>query len=397
MHENSETPHPIRSRGRILTTHAGSLPRPAPLVALYARRHAGEPIDVMGLAQLASEATHEVIARQHAAGIDIANNGEQAREAFFLYVRHRLSGFTGESTPRKPWSDVEAYPAFAQATKASFASRPNVSNRAPPAVVSAIAHQAPELNTAEIEDFLAALEQSGATFEDAFITAPSPGVVTAAFADRFYEDEDAYLDAVSQALRVEYEAAIAHGLILQIDAPDLAMERHLTFAEQPLKTYLRFVERVVTALNRALGALPRDRVRIHVCWGNYEGPHDRDVALTAVLPLLLELHAGGLLLSLANPLHQHETAVLRDIPLRPDQYLVAGVIDPLTNFVEHPEVVAERIERAVEAVGDPARVLAGTDCGFDTAAGMGRVSADVAWAKLRAMREGAELASRRLF
>lgn len=352
---------------------------------------------MMALAQLASEATHEVIARQHAAGIDIANNGEQAREAFFLYVRHRLSGFTGESTPRKPWSDVEAYPAFAQATKASFASRPNVSNRAPPAVVSAIAHQAPELNTAEIEDFLAALEQSGATFEDAFITAPSPGVVTAAFADRFYEDEDAYLDAVSQALRVEYEAAIAHGLILQIDAPDLAMERHLTFAEQPLKTYLRFVERVVTALNRALGALPRDRVRIHVCWGNYEGPHDRDVALTAVLPLLLELHAGGLLLSLANPRHQHETAVLRDIPLRPDQYLVAGVIDPLTNFVEHPEVVAERIERAVDAVGDPARVLAGTDCGFDTAAGMGRVSADVAWAKLRAMREGAELASRRLF
>ena len=392
-----EHPLPIRSRGRVLTTHAGSLPRPAPLVELYAKRHAGEAIDERKLAELAAAATRSVIEQQRKAGIDIPNNGEQVREAFFLYVRRRLSGFTGESTPRKPWSDVEAYPSFAEATKASFASRPNVSNRAPPAVVSEIVHQAPDQNMAEIHGFLEALESAGGGFSDAFITAPSPGVVTTAFTDRYYGDADAYMDAVADALRIEYAAAISHGLILQIDAPDLAMERHLSFADQPLETFLEFVQRVVATLNRAIAGLPRERIRLHVCYGNYEGPHDRDVPLREVLPQLLDVQAGGLLLSLANPRHQHETAVLRDIPLREDQYLVAGVIDPLTNFVEHPEVVAERIERAAEAIGDPSRVLAGTDCGFDTAAGMGRVSADVAWAKLRAMREGADLASHRLF
>jgi 5-methyltetrahydropteroyltriglutamate--homocysteine methyltransferase len=172
-------------------------------------------------------------------------------------------------------------------------------------------------------------------------------------------------------------------LILQIDAPDLAMERHVHYGDQPLDVFLDFSRRVVARINRAIEGLPRERVRLHVCWGNYEGPHDRDVAMREVLPVLLEANVGGFMLPFANPRHQHEIDVLREIPLKPDQYLIAGVIDTLTNFIEHPEVVAQRLERAVEAVGDASRVLAGTDCGFDTSAGMGRVTADVVWAKLK--------------
>jgi len=393
----NHTDAPIRSQGRILTTHAGSLPRPPALVALYAERQKGRPVDERKLAGLAAAATREVIVRQRDCGIDIPNNGEQVREAFFLYVRHRLSGFTGENTPRKPWSDVEAYPAFAKATRENFGLRPNVTNRAPPSVNAPIQHIAPEANEAEIRGFLEALEGVENPFSDAFITAPSPGVIATAFKNDFYPNQTTYLNAVTTALTTEYRTAIEHGLVLQIDAPDLAMERHLEFHGQPLSKFLKFVELVIETLNRALEKLPRDRIRVHVCWGNYEGPHDHDVPLREILPLLLNIHAGGLLLSLANPRHQHEVKVIRDIPLRSDQYLVAGVIDPLTHFVEHPEVVAERIVRAAEVIGDPTRLLAGTDCGFDTAAGMGRVSADVAWAKIRALREGADIASRRLF
>jgi 5-methyltetrahydropteroyltriglutamate--homocysteine methyltransferase len=211
-----------------------------------------------------------------------------------------------------------------------------------------------------------------------------------------YETEEAYLAALGRALQVEYETIVAHGFLLQLDCPDLALERHVSYQDRPLGAFLGFVERVVATLNAALANVPRERVRMHVCWGNYEAPHDCDVELAAILPILRTAKVGGFVLPFANPRHAHETRLLEH-GLADDQVVVAGVIDPLTNFVEHPEVVAERIERVARALGDPSRVLAGTDCGFDTSAGMGRVAEDVVWAKLRALRDGARLASARLF
>jgi len=215
--------------------------------------------------------------------------------------------------------------------------------------------------------------------------------------NRWYDSDEAYLAAVGRALQVEYETIVQHGFVLQIDAPDLAMERHISYQDRPLADFVGFVERVVATINDALVNVPREMVRLHACWGNYEGPHDCDVALPEVLPAIQQTKAGGFVLPFANPRHAHEYRCLKDLPLRDDQVIVAGVIDPLTNFVEHPEVVADRIEQVARAVGDPRRVLAGTDCGFDTSAGRGRVADDVVWAKLAAMAEGARIATRRLF
>ena len=228
------------------------------------------------------------------------------------------------------------------------------------------------------------------------MTAPSPGIIAAAMKNEYYDTEEAYLAALAAALRIEYETIVANGFLLQLDCPDLALERHLSYNERPLSDFLGFVERVVDTINRAIANIPRDRVRLHVCWGNYEGPHDCDVPLEEILPLLEKANVGGFVLPFANPRHQHEWRVLQKFPLADDQIIVAGVIDDLTGFVEHPEVVADRLENVARAVGDPRRVMAGTDCGFDTSAGMGRVTEDVVWAKLKAMADGARIASRRL-
>ena len=228
------------------------------------------------------------------------------------------------------------------------------------------------------------------------MTAPSPGIIAAAMKNEYYDTEEAYLAALAAALRIEYEAIVANGFLLQLDCPDLALERHLSYNERPLADFLGFVERVVETINGAIVNIPRDRVRLHVCWGNYEGPHDRDVPLEDILPILEKANVGGFVLPFANPRHQHEWRVLQKFPLADDQIIVAGVIDDLTGFVEHPEVVADRLENVARAVGDPRRVMAGTDCGFDTSAGMGRVTEDVVWAKLKAMADGARIASQRL-
>ena len=384
------------SEKRILTTHAGSLPRPKALTELYARRVAGEPVDAARLDAAARAAVRWSLGKQREAGIDVVNNGEQTREAFFRYVEHRMTGFGG-SWARKPWGDTLRYPDFAEQNRAYFAGKTMVTNREPPTAVAEVRYGDGAELRAELADFGAALEETGGGYTEAFITAPSPGVVVAAMRNAFYPSDDEYLAAVAEALRVEYEAAAKAGFVLQIDAPDLAMERHISFIDRPLGEFVGFVEKVVEAINRALVNVPPAQARLHVCWGNYEGPHDLDVALADVLPALLEAKVGALVLPFANPRHQHEVEVLKRIPLKPDQALIAGVIDTTTNYVEHPEVVAERLLRAVEAVGEPRRVMAATDCGFDTAAGMGRVATDIVWAKLKAMRDGAELASRRAF
>lgn len=381
---------------RILTTHAGSLPRPRRLVQLYAHRVNGEPIDESLLAAEGDAATRGVVARQRDAGIDIPSDGEQVREGFFLYVQRRMSGFGGRWT-RRPSREFDSYPEFAELRRQALATTQGVTNFSPPMAIGPIRYEDRAANAAEIDGFKAALADAGGGFADAFITAPSPGIVAMAMKNRYYPDDQAYLTDVAEALKVEYQAAIGAGLLLQIDAPDLALERHLTYADRPVGDFVGFVERVVATINTAIAGLPRDRIRLHVCWGNYEGPHDHDVALRDILPAILQAEAGTFMLPFANPRHQHEIKVFRDIPLAGDQSLIVGCIDTQTAFVEHPEVVADRLERAAEMVGDPARIQAGTDCGFDTSAGMGRVTPDVVWAKLRSMRQGADIAAERLF
>src|SRR5262249_10289431 len=250
---------------------------------------------------------------------------------------------------------------------------------------------------AECEEFSRVLAEAPHPFAEAFMNAPSPGIVAAAIRNQYYSTVEDYLAALGEALRIEYEAIVRHGFVLQIDAPDLALERHISYKDEPIDKFVDFVEAVVTAINQALRNVPRECVRLHVCWGNSETPHDADVPLEDILPALLRAKVGGFVLPFANPRHAHEFRCFRRHPLEDDQILVAGVIDPLTNIVEHPEVVADRIERVAAVIGDPSRVLAGTDCGFDTSAGWGRVAPDVVWAKLKSLHDGAQLASQRLF
>ncbi|HZT88543.1 MAG TPA: cobalamin-independent methionine synthase II family protein [Stellaceae bacterium] len=384
-----------RSEHRILTTHTGSLPRPPELTRLYVRRSRGEAIDPAELDRLGKAALAQIIDKQKEAGVDVGNNGEQQREAFFLYVRHRMSGFGG-GWKRWPRGDVERYPLLKKQMQEMLAAREAVSNMDPPKAVGEVRYLDPQAVENECRDFRAALDRAPGAFVEPFMTAPSPGIIVGAMKNEYYDTEEAYLDAVATALKVEYEAIVRNGFLLQLDCPDLALERHLSYQDRPLSDFLGFVERVVAAINRAIVKVPRDRVRLHVCWGNYEAPHDRDVPLDDILPILLEAKVGGFVFPFANPRHQHEYKCLAKHRLADDQVIVAGVIDDLTNFVEHPEVVADRLENVARTVGDPRRVLAGTDCGFDTSAGMGRAPEDVVWAKFRAMAEGARLASERL-
>ena len=386
-----------RSEHRILTTHAGSLPRPAALTRLYARRAAGEAVDAHEIEAQAREATCEIVDKQIEAGLDVIDDGEQSRESFVLYMRHRLTGLGGMGT-RLMHADLDAYPQYKSAFQQRVTSPDKVSNRANlPKAVGEVRYRNPALIQAECADFRAALVEHDGGYTEGFLTAPSPGIIASIVQNEHYDTFESYVDALAVALRVEYEAIVRNGFLLQLDCPDLALERHTSFRDRPLAEFINFVELIVAAINKALNNIPRDKVRLHVCWGNYEGPHDQDVPLRDILPAILQAKAGAIFLPFANPRHAHEFHVLESIPLADDQLLIAGVIDTLTNFVEHPEVIADRMERIASAIGEPQRVLAATDCGFDTSAGMGRVTEDIVWAKLRSLREGAELASRRLF
>src|SRR5262245_40213476 len=383
-----------RSEHRILTTHAGSLPRPRGLTDAFIRQSRGEPVDPVELERLVSAATRRVVEHQCDVGIDVAGDGEQARESFFTYVRHRLSGFGGTSA-RPVMRDLLRYPTFVEQRLPDF-SRPMVSLMSAPQAVGPVRYVDGTAVARDLARYAGAVADARGEFVESFMTAPSPGIVACAMQNAYYLGLPDYVTALADALRTEYEAIVGAGLVLQVDAPDLAMERHTLFADRPIDEFLAFVDLVIDALNRALGGCAPDRVRLHVCWGNYEGPHDLDVPLEELLSRLYRARVGALVLSMANPRHAHEHRCLARRPLPKDWVLVAGVIDTTTNYVEHPEVVADRLERVADAVGDPRRVLAGTDCGFDTAAGLGSVSDDVVWVKLRALREGADLATRRL-
>jgi 5-methyltetrahydropteroyltriglutamate--homocysteine methyltransferase len=386
----------INSTGRILTTHTGSLPRPRPLVDLFTRRSRGEAIDEAELERQIDAATKWVVPKQIAAGIDIPNNGEQPRESFFLYAQRRMSGFGGKGARSGP-QDVVRYPKFQELRARFMQGQTAVSSFDVPKVVGEVRYLDPGAVQKECGDFRHVLSAAAPNCKEAFVTAPSPGIIASAVPNEHYDTPQAYLDALAEALRVEYEAIVRNGFILQLDCPDLALERHVSYVNRPVSEFVGFVEMVIDAINHAIRNVPRDRVRLHVCWGNYEGPHDLDVPLADILKPILQANVGAFVLPFANPRHAHEYRLLGQGALADDQLLVAGVIDTTTNFVEHPQVVADRLERVADALGDPRRVLAGTDCGFDTSAGMGRVAEDIVWAKLAALAEGAKLASQRLF
>ncbi len=386
-----------RSSERILTTHAGSLPRPENLTGLFVRRSHGESIDAGEIAAAGIAAVRAIVPRQAEAGVDIGNNGEQQRDLFFLYLKHRLTGLGG-SWQRPSRADVERYPEFKKRWVQQTSSAARVSpNEGLPMAVAEVRYMDVAAIDAECRDFAAVLKENPNVFVEAFMNAPSPGIVAAAIKNQYYDTDLKYLQALGEALRIEYEAIVRAGFVLQIDAPDLALERHISYKDKPLSKFLEFVESVVAVINGALKSIPSDRVRLHVCWGNSESPHDSDVPLQDILLTIRQANVGALYLPFAGPRHAHEFRCFEKFPLKTAQILVAGVIDPLTNIIEHPEVVADRIERVAAVIGDPSAVLAANDCGFDTSAGWGRVAPDVVWAKLRSLSDGARLASARLF
>ena len=379
-----------RSESRILTTHAGSLPRPDGLVEMLGAVSRGEAVDEAALADAARAATADVVRAQVKAGVDVVNGGEQSRVSFSTYVTQRMSGFGGGWT-RRGHRDQNEFPSIA---------RPRVVQlmRDVPMCVGPLSYDRLDVAEQECDDLFAAVSGSGAGHEELFMTAASPGIITLTMRNDHYDTYEDYVLAAAEEMRKEYELIVSKGLVLQLDCPDLAMERHVSYQDEPLEAFQEVVELHIEAINRALVNIPRDRVRLHVCWGNSEGPHIYDVALEDILPIIYRARVGALVMEMANPRHAHEYKVYGDLPLPEDMLLVAGVIDTKTNYVEHPEVVADRIRLAARAAGgDPTRVMVGTDCGFDTSAGSNRVDKGVVWLKLRAMREGADIASRELF
>ena len=379
-----------RSESRILTTHAGSLPRPEGLVEMLGAVSRGEPVDEAALASAAREATASVVRAQAEAGVDVVNGGEQSRVSFSTYVTQRMSGFGGAWT-RRGHRDQNEFPSIV---------RPRVVQimRDVPMCVGPLSYDRLEIAEQECDDLFSAVGQSGVQHEELFMTAASPGIITLTMKNGHYPTYEDYVFAVAEEMRKEYELIVSKGLVLQLDCPDLAMERHVSYQDEPLEAFQEVVELHIEAINRALRNIPREQVRLHVCWGNSEGPHHYDVPLQDILPIIYRANVGALVMEMANPRHAHEYKVYGDLPLPGDTMLVAGVIDTKTNYVEHPEVVADRVRLAVRAAGgDPTRVMVGTDCGFDTSAGSNRVDKGVVWLKLRAMREGADIASRELF
>ncbi|MEM7016790.1 MAG: cobalamin-independent methionine synthase II family protein [Pseudomonadota bacterium] len=382
------------SEERFLTTHAGSLPRTDELVSLQVALSQGEEVDDQHLADAINTSTQFVIDKQQNIGIDVGNNGEHSRESFFTYVQHRMSGFGGVSQ-RPAFQDMVRYPSWVKLKIPGYQGGVNLATAPQAQREVRYVNHAPL--DEELTQFSKLLNDCNQPFVETFVTAPSPGIIATAMQNVFYPDLDSYIDALGEALSIEYNAITKAGHILQLDCPDLAMERHTYFAEHNDAEFLGFINKVLSTMGKALAEIPKENVRMHVCWGNYNGPHDVDVPLSTILPSLVSAHAGALMLSMANPRHAHEYKLLTPAALPEDMLIIAGVIDTTTNYVEHPEVVADRIQLIAEAIGDPRRVIAGTDCGFDTAAGFRDVAEEVVWAKLAALVEGSKIASTRCF
>ena len=383
-----------RSERRILTTHTGSLPRPPALRDLLVRQDRGEAVDAGMLAHEAEVAVRHVVQKQLEAGIDVGNDGEQPRVGFSTYPARRMRGFGGASK-RRLARDIAEHPDYAARLSRQRAGAARI-NDAPQAVAE-VAYTDLGEATAECELFRRCVPAGGPEFAEPFMTAASPGVIATIMLDAHYGSHERYVRALAREMRKEYELIVNRGFVLQLDCPDLAMERARFFQDETLDGFLAAVALHVDAINEAVAGLPRDRIRLHLCWGNYDGPHTHDVPLEPLLPIVYRARVGALSLPLASPRHQHELKAFRVHPLPDELLFIPGVIDSTTNVVEHPEVVADRIGAAVDAVGDRTRVLAGVDCGFSTFAGSMLVEESVVWAKLRALREGADLASRRFW
>ena len=376
--------------GRILTTHVGSLPRPDDVVEQVFKVDNGEAVDPAEYDRIIGGAVADRVRHQADAGVDLVSDGEMSKIGYATYIRHRLSGFELGDVPRATPADLDAYPSFrdrlAKAGATAKYKRPIC--RGP---ISYENHEPLERDLAHLR---AAVDASDVT--GGFMNAPSPGVVALFQPNEFYGTLDEYLDALADAMKVEYEGIVNAGFQLQIDAPDLAMGRHIMYRDQPDEVFVEATERHVAAINRALADVPGDQVRLHVCWGNYEGPHHLDIPVERIMDHILEAKPATILFEAANPRHAHEWTAWRDAAIPDDKILAPGVISSTSNYIEHPELIAQRLQTFAAIVG-PDRVVAGTDCGFGTWSGFGPIDPTICWAKLESLSQGAALASSRLF
>ena len=380
-----------RSVERVLTTHTGSLPRPQRLVALMFEKEEGRAVDPRLLAERVQSSVREVVERQHAVGIDVISDGEMSKLSYATYVTERLSGFGGKSD-RPKLSDILEHPNVAS----HYFNDPGVRllNKNRPACNGPVAPKGVQEAEADIANFRQAL--AGVPVAEAFLTAASPGVVSMFLGNTYYKTEEEFLWAVAGAMKPEYEAIVRAGLILQLDCPDLAMTRHREFADRPLGEFRDYARLHIEVLNAATASIPPDRMRVHLCWGNYPGPHHRDVPLEQIIDLILTVRAQGLSFEAANARHAHEWKVFEKVRLPEGKILIPGVIESMSNRIEHPQLVAQRIVQFARIVGRE-NVIGGSDCGFGTFVGVALVEPEIAWAKLASLVEGARLASAELW
>jgi 5-methyltetrahydropteroyltriglutamate--homocysteine methyltransferase len=376
----------IRSIDRFLTTHAGSLPRPDDLVRIMYAKEEGRAVDRAELATHIRDGVARVVAQQKETGIDIVSDGEMSKPSYATYVKDRLSGFGGTGNTFV-YQDLVDFPNLA---KRVFGD-PGRSRRKTPACNGPIAFRDIEAVQTDIENLASAIEGG-----HAFISAASPGVISLFFRNDYYSSEDAYLEAIAAAMRFEYEAVVAAGFDLQIDCPDLAMGRHIQYASLGLPEFRKRATKHVDALNHALTNIPAERVRMHVCWGNYEGPHHYDVPLADIVDIIFSGRPASISFEAANPRHAHEWALFETVKLPEGKILIPGVIESKSNFIEHPELIANRISNYAKFVGRE-NVIAGSDCGYGTWVGQAAVDPDVVWAKFRALAEGARIATERFW
>ncbi len=375
-----------RSSERFLTTHTGSLPRPDDLVRMMFAKEEGVPVDAAALGERIAAAVAEVVGKQVVAGIDIVNDGELSKPSYATYIKDRLAGFGGESHPLT-YQDLVNFPEMARRVFGD----PGRARRKTPGCNGPIAvhdAQAAKTDAANLKSAL-----NGPRAEEAFMSAASPGLVSLFFHNGYYKSQEAYLAAIAEAMRAEYETVVDAGFVLQIDCPDLAMGRHIQHADLTTAEFRQAAALHIEALNHALRNVPADRARIHLCWGNYEGPHHCDVPLADIIDVIFTAKPAGLSFEAANPRHAHEWKVFESVKLPEGKVLIPGVIESKTNFIEHPELIAQRIGRYAALVGRE-NVIGGSDCGYGTWVGQAAVDPQIVWAKLAALAEGARIASR---
>ena len=375
----------IRSTDRILTTHVGSLPRSEDLIRIMFAKEEGIPVDRDAMAERVRSAVGEVVSRQIEAGIDIVNDGEMSKPSYATYIKDRLAGFGGESNSFV-YQDVAEFPKMAE----RVFNDPGRSRRKTPGCNAEISVSDREAVVSDTENLIAATD--GADVAGRFLTGASPGVISLFFANTHYPDFETYIFAIADAMRYEYEAVTNAGIMLQLDCPDLGMGRHIQYADLDLPEFRKRAELHVEALNHALANVPKDMVRIHLCWGNYEGPHHCDVPLADVIDIAFKANVSSISFEAANPRHAHEYTVFDDVKVPDDVVLIPGVLESKSNFIEHPDLIAQRIVRIAERVGRE-QVVAGTDCGYGTWVGQAAVEPEIVWAKFAAMADGARRAS----